>query len=215
MAELAFALRYGAVTLASEVVPTAVGPGSAFVSLDHPPPVGCALELHAADVVLPATVSRVVEAVKGREQRAGVWIRLGDLEAEAAALWQPLVEGDDPVFPEPGDSRPERSVVGSSEDHQGSVEVGDVRGDASDHPGGSSTDSDTGPRKGDSSHEPVDDGRKTEIMTAVSVEGSIEDGAVQDASAESEEKTRPISEIEAQPPKPRGKKKRRKRRKTR
>ena len=99
MGESVFALRYGSIELVGRVIPHEVGPSAAFLPLEHPVPVGTAVELVAETGQIQARVIRVVESAKGGAR--GVWIRLSDDSDAARALWEPLVTADDPASPEP------------------------------------------------------------------------------------------------------------------
>jgi hypothetical protein len=100
MERIGFDVRYRAIDVASQVVLTRVGPTVAFVGVDNPVPVGTQVTLIHGERSLPATVIRSVEPLKGRSGASGLWVRV-ELDDAARELWEPLVEGEDEVIPEP------------------------------------------------------------------------------------------------------------------
>jgi len=191
MGDAVFALHYGAIELAARVIPHCVGPTTAFLPLEHPLPVGTMVELSAASARASARVVRVVESTKRGEGARGIWVRLVEVGEPMQSLWQPLVVGADPEIPEPVGAE---AVLAPSEiQRPRSAPATAAEDDGPAH-------------RGDASDGVLDDGRQTQIMSAVDVAEAL----ARDA-APSEPDPAETLPMGAEPA-PAGKKKRRRRR---
>jgi len=203
MADAVFALRYGAIELAARVIPHSVGPTMAFLPLENPLPVGTTVELEAGAARGSARVVRVVESTKRGEGARGIWVELVEPGEPMRSVWEPLVAGADPQIPEPvgGDA-----VLAPSEIRRPRAGVETREEEA---------------RRGDASEVVEDDGRRTQIMSAVDVAAALAREA-ETASEPNAGQTLPFGAdpdagqtlpLGAEPdPEPAGKKKRRRRR---